>query len=97
MPRDLGVAKPQLLQIFSLFRDSLIYWLLLRLEQRDLERHLASHNFGQSPHTADFRPWKLVAFVGFEDDQIASRFERYLKSSSGRAFAAKHFLTDGIT
>lgn len=60
----------------------------------DVEKRLAGHNYGQSPHTADFRPWRLVAFVGLEDDQVAVRFEQYLKSASGRAFIAKHFVTD---
>lgn len=63
---------------------------------RDVEKRLADHNLGQSPHTAEFRPWKLVAFIGFEDDRAAARFERYLKSASGRAFAARHFLMDNM-
>ena len=62
---------------------------------RNVEKRLASHNSGQSPHTAEFRPWKSITFMGVEDDQVAARFERYLKSASGRAFVAKHFLTDG--
>ncbi|MBI1757299.1 MAG: GIY-YIG nuclease family protein [Fimbriimonas ginsengisoli] len=57
----------------------------------DLAERLQRHNDGGSPHTAKFRPWRVVAFVTFEDDTRALAFERYLKSGSGRAFANKHF------
>jgi len=55
----------------------------------DLEKRLASHNAGQSPHTAIFRPWKLITSLSFTDDDKAILFEKYLKSGSGRAFANK--------
>jgi len=57
----------------------------------DLERRLAEHNSGKSPHTAKHRPWTLVVAVYFEDDAKASDFERYLKQGTGRAFARRHF------
>lgn len=57
----------------------------------DLGARLGSHNSGQSPHTAKFKPWRLVVSIRFEDDCKAVEFERYLKSGSGRAFALKHF------
>ena len=52
---------------------------------------LRQHNEGNSPHTAKFRPWRLVVVVGFTDEQAANRFEKYLKSGSGREFARRHF------
>ena len=55
----------------------------------DLRARLAAHNAGQSSHTAKFKPWRLVSYVAFSDPEKASAFERYLKSSSGRAFAKK--------
>jgi predicted GIY-YIG superfamily endonuclease len=55
----------------------------------DLRTRLAAHNAGQSPHTAKFKPWRLVTYVAFSDDAKAVAFERYLKSASGRAFAKK--------
>jgi predicted GIY-YIG superfamily endonuclease len=55
----------------------------------DLRTRLAAHNAGQSPHTAKFKPWRLVTYVAFSDDAKAVSFERYLKSASGRAFAKK--------
>lgn len=55
----------------------------------DLDKRLAAHNAGQSPHTAKFRPWKLASFHAFVDEAMAADFEKYLKSDSGRAFANK--------
>ena len=55
----------------------------------NLRTRLRIHNSGQVPHTAKFRPWKIKTAVAFTDRQRAIEFERYLKSSSGRAFAKK--------
>jgi predicted GIY-YIG superfamily endonuclease len=57
----------------------------------DLRDRMRVHNSGGSPHTSKFRPWRLVTFVAFRDEQKAVLFERYMKSHSGRAFAVKHF------
>jgi predicted GIY-YIG superfamily endonuclease len=57
----------------------------------DVQKRLAAHNAGQSSHTSKYAPWNLVAFMGFEDERKAADFEIYLKSGSGRAFAAKRF------
>jgi len=55
----------------------------------DVQARLKTHNAGQSPHTSKHKPWKLLSFHWFENSETASAFERYLKSGSGRAFAAK--------
>ena len=55
----------------------------------DVESRLAAHNAGQSPHTSKYKPWKLLSHHWFEQEASAAAFERYLKSGSGRAFAAK--------
>jgi predicted GIY-YIG superfamily endonuclease len=52
---------------------------------------LAAHNTGQCTHTASGRPWRLVVIMKFLDEERAVRFERYLKSGSGCAFAKRHF------
>ncbi|MCU0753015.1 MAG: GIY-YIG nuclease family protein [Akkermansiaceae bacterium] len=57
----------------------------------DLKARLHKHNEGGSPHTAKYRPWKLVTYLAFSSRQQASGFEAYLKSGSGRAFAIKRF------
>ncbi|ABI66108.1 excinuclease ABC, C subunit-like protein [Maricaulis maris MCS10] len=55
----------------------------------DLKARLARHNAGGSPHTAKFRPWKLVSYLAFQSKGAAYAFERYLKTGSGKAFANK--------
>jgi putative endonuclease len=52
---------------------------------------VSDHNDGRCPHTAMRRPWKLHGAIEFADEETALRFERYLKSGSGRAFAKRHF------
>lgn len=55
----------------------------------DLKRRIADHNAGKSPHTRKYMPWRLVTYVAFSNRLQAARFERYLKSGSGHAFANK--------
>jgi predicted GIY-YIG superfamily endonuclease len=55
----------------------------------DVDTRLAAHNAGQSPHTSKFKPWRVLSSHYFDDPAVAVAFERYLKSGSGRAFAAK--------
>ncbi|WP_225919251.1 GIY-YIG nuclease family protein [Actomonas aquatica] len=57
----------------------------------DLKCRLKRHNEGASLHTAKFKPWRLVAYTAFEDETTARNWERYLKTGSGRAFAARRF------
>ncbi len=57
----------------------------------DLSRRLSEHNAGKSVHTRGHMPWKCVVAVSFENARKANAFERYLKSGSGHAFAAKRF------
>lgn len=57
----------------------------------DLHQRLESHNSGNSFHTADFRPWHLVAYVCFDSKSKAVEFEKYLKVGSGHSFARRHF------
>jgi putative endonuclease len=56
-----------------------------------MEARLRDHNSGKSPHTAKFKPWRLVTYIAFSDKAKADSFERYLKSGSGHAFATKRF------
>ena len=57
----------------------------------NLEERILVHNAGGSPHTAKYRPWRIVLHLCFQDDQRAIEFERYLKSGSGHAFAKKRY------
>ncbi len=58
----------------------------------DLKNRLNAHNSGQSPHTAKFKPWKIVTYFAFENRPKAHMFEKYLKTSSGIAFRNKRLL-----
>jgi putative endonuclease len=58
---------------------------------QDLEARLLAHNAGQVSHTAKYRSWHIETAIAFCSREKAVNFERYLKSHSGRAFAAKHF------
>ena len=55
----------------------------------DLHARLKKHNAGEVSHTSQFQPWKIKTAVAFTNPERASDFERYLKTSSGRAFAKK--------
>ena len=57
----------------------------------DVAQRVAGHNAGQSIHTASRRPWTFVVSIEFQEEPLAARFEHYLKSGSGRAFAKRHF------
>jgi len=55
----------------------------------DLRKRLHYHNRGDSPHTAKYKPWSLAFYAAFPAKTKALDFETYLKSHSGKAFAAK--------
>jgi predicted GIY-YIG superfamily endonuclease len=56
-----------------------------------MDDRLQWHNFGPSGCTTDNRPWSVVVTIEFPTENAARRFEKYLKSGSGRAFAKRHF------
>jgi len=56
----------------------------------DVDRRLERHNHGPSGHTVEHRPWSLEVVIEFPTEQQAARFEQYLKTGSGRAFAKRH-------
>ena len=56
----------------------------------DLDTRLRAHNAGQVPHTVKCRPWQIETAIAFRSRIKAARFEAYLKTHSGRAFASKH-------
>ena len=58
---------------------------------RDVTRRLVWHNSGPSGVTVHHRPWSVVVALEFSDAATAGRFERYLKTGSGRAFSKRHF------
>jgi putative endonuclease len=57
----------------------------------NVRARLAAHNAGRCPHTSRWTPWRVIVVVAFASETRALEFERYLKSGSGCAFAARHF------
>jgi predicted GIY-YIG superfamily endonuclease len=55
----------------------------------DLRARLSMHNTGKVSHTSKYMPWRVKTYVAFSDEAQAFKFEKYLKSPSGRAFAKK--------
>jgi putative endonuclease len=56
---------------------------------KDLRSRVEKHNAGDVAHTRKYRPWRLKTYIAFADEAQAFRFEKYLKTASGRAFAKK--------
>jgi putative endonuclease len=50
----------------------------------DPRARLEAHNAGLSPHTAGHRPWRTLVAIEFDEEEPAIKFERYLKTGSGR-------------
>jgi predicted GIY-YIG superfamily endonuclease len=61
----------------------------------DVDHRLKWHNTGPCGYTTSYRPWSIVVSLEFPDEARARRFERYLKTGSGRAFAKRHFAASG--
>ena len=52
----------------------------------NLEQRLLSHNESGKSWTAKYRPWKLIYTKEFEIKQEAFKYEKWLKSGTGRDF-----------
>ena len=57
----------------------------------DVAARLEWHNAGPCGYTMNHRPWSLVVAMHFATETAARRFEKYLKTGSGRAFSKRHF------
>lgn len=56
----------------------------------DLKDRFQRHNKGYVLATKDLKPWKLIAYFAFNDEKVAFRFEKYMKTGSGREFIKRH-------
>ena len=56
----------------------------------DVAERFATHNQNNGQWSARHRPWRIDFVIEFADAARAARFERYLKSGSGVAFAKRH-------
>ena len=57
----------------------------------DVGLRIRAHNEGLSHYTSRHRPWRTLVVIEFDEEGPAVKFERYLKSGSGREFARRHF------
>jgi len=55
----------------------------------NLDARVKEHNQGKCVHTSKYVPWEIKTAVDFTNRKKAIEFEKYLKTSSGRAFAKK--------
>ena len=60
----------------------------------DVVARVAAHNAGQNRSTAEWRPWSVDVAIEFRTERLAMRFEKYLKSGAGRAFAMSHLVDE---
>lgn len=76
------------------------YTYLLKLENleyyagytNDLKERISKHKSGSVVTTNRIKPLKLVFYAAFRAEKKAVEFEKYLKSSSRRAFRNKHLI-----
>jgi len=59
---------------------------------KNLNKRIHEHKNGESSVTKGYLPIKLVWHCVFYNKQTAAKFEKYLKSGSGRAFTKKHLI-----
>ena len=58
----------------------------------DLKRRIKDHKKGNTKHTSKYKIKELVFYSAFKDKTKAIRFEKYLKSGSGKAFKKKRLV-----
>jgi len=57
----------------------------------DLKDRIDRHRKGHVPATKNRLPVKLKFYIAISNKYKAYKFEKYLKSGSGRAFTKRHF------
>lgn len=58
----------------------------------NLVQRIEKHNSGASIYTADFRPWKLVTYICFDDESKAPSIRKISKSGIWACFCSKKTL-----
>lgn len=59
----------------------------------NLEARIRRHNRGFVSFTKERLPVELITYTVFQDKYLAYKFEKYLKSGSGRAFLFKRLIS----
>jgi len=61
----------------------------------DLKLRINQHNkIGSSFYSKRYAPWQIETYISFCDKVDARSFEKYLKSSSGKAFMRKRLISN---
>lgn len=60
----------------------------------NLEQRMERHSKGQVEYTKGRLPIHIITYTVFTDKYLAFKFEKYLKSGSGRAFMQKRLLNN---
>lgn len=63
----------------------------------DVKSRIQKHNQGKVLSIRPYRPWQLIWYARFADKRLATDFELYLKSGSGKAFAYKRLIQSGVS
>ena len=61
---------------------------------KDLKSRLEQHNSATGKYSSKYAPWEIEIYFAFSAEQQAKSFERYLKSSSGKAFMHKRLISN---
>jgi len=59
---------------------------------KDLKKRFKTHNTGGQRFTSAKRPYRLIWYCAFGNENKAYQFEKYLKSGSGIAFLQKRLI-----
>ena len=60
----------------------------------DLKSRLKEHNGLFGKYSSKYAPWEIETYFAFSTEEQAKNFERYLKSSSGKAFMHKRLISN---
>ena len=74
--------------ILKSFKDRSLYIGLTT----NLGKRLVEHKKGLGKFTKGHLPYKLIFYCAFPDKFIAAKFEKYLKTASGKAFLRKRLI-----
>jgi len=59
----------------------------------NIKRRILQHNEAPtSNHTSIYGPWELLRYIAFTESKKARKFEKYLKTPSGKAFLNKRLV-----
>lgn len=58
----------------------------------NIKKRITEHQLGISGFTKGHLPYKLIFVSMFNNKFVAARFEKYLKTASGKAFAKRRLI-----